>query len=435
MKSPTSTMSSGRHPGARHAKRFVASAVAAITVAAALTSCSASGSASGGTTLEFQTAQSADSPLLAALKTATAEFEREHPAIKVDLKTGGNDYESQIKVRLAANNPPDIWATHGWSLDRYSSFLAPLQDEPWAKHFNPALDPAMKNADGEFFALPVDTAVSGLIVNETVLAKAGVAPDSITDWDAFIAAAGKVSASGDVPLTLAGSKDGSAGNVVDWIAPGVFDSGQLRSLAKGSFPKPTYQKILDMLAQFRSEGWINPDYSSATGDDMARALAEDRAAFALSSNSLITQAQEYAPDAKLQFIPVPAMNGSESYLIGGENTAFGAAKNGAHLSDAKKYLAFLATPSVDKALAESTGSLPGLTNVDADLGGLAPSYERWVTPGTVPLRPYFDRVSLPNGMWNTVVTTADSVVAGQSTPAASTSKVADDFSTLFKTTN
>ncbi|MFZ7087425.1 ABC transporter substrate-binding protein [Curtobacterium sp. RRHDQ10] len=436
MKSPTSTMSSSRSVGRTHpARRLVALAVTAVAVAATLSSCSASGSAAGTTTLEFQTAQSADSPLLAALTTATKRFEQANPTIKVDLKTGGNDYESQIKVRLAAHNPPDIWATHGWSLDRYSSFLAPLQDESWAKHFNKVLDPAMKNAKGQFFALPVDTAVSGLIVNETVLEKAGVAPDSITDWDSFVSAAGKVAAAGDVPLTLAGSKDGSAGNVVDWIAPGAFDSSQLTAFSKGSFPKPAYQKILDMLEQFRTKGWINPDYSSATGDDMARALAENRAAFALSSNSLVTQAQQYAPDAKLQFVPVPAMNGSKSYLIGGENTAFGAAKDGAHLSDAKKYLAFLATPAVDEKLAESTGSLPGLTNVKADLGSLAPSYERWVTPGNVPLRPYFDRVYLPNGMWNTVVTTADSVVAGQSSPAASTSKVADDFSTLYKKSN
>ncbi|KQO63560.1 ABC transporter substrate-binding protein [Curtobacterium sp. Leaf261] len=421
-------------PNTRSARRIVAITAAAIAVAATLTSCSASGSASGTTTLEFQTAQSADSPLLAALTTATKQFEKKNPSIKVDLKTGGNDYESQIKVRLAANNPPDLWATHGWSLDRYSSFLAPLQDESWAKHFNKVLDPAMKNDEGQFFALPVDTAVSGLIVNETVLQKAGVTADSITDWDSFMTASDKVAKSGATPLTLAGSKDGSAGNVVDWLAPGAFSDAQLASFGKGDFQKPAYQKILDVLEQFRTKGWINPDYSSATGDDMAKALAENRAAFALSSNSLIAQAQEYAPDADLQFVPVPALNGSKPYLIGGENTAFGAAAKGAHLTEAKKYLAFLATPAVDAKLAESTGSLPGLTNVTADLGSLAPSYEQWVTPNDVPLRPYFDRVSLPNGMWNTVVTTADSVVAGQSSPSASTSKVASDFSTLYKKT-
>ena len=249
-------MTSHIHPSPhrRSLRRLVALSAAAIAVTASLSACSSAGSASGTTTLEFQTAQSADSPLLAALTTVTKEFEQQHPDIKVDLRTGGNDYESQIKVRLAANNPPDLWATHGWSRDRYSSFLAPLQDQSWAKHFNKALDPAMKNDDGEFFALPVDTAVSGLIVNETVLQKAGVSADSITDWDAFMAASAKVADSGATPLTLAGSKDGSAGNVVDWLAPGAFTKTQLASFTDGTFPKSAYQKVLDVLDQFRTEG-------------------------------------------------------------------------------------------------------------------------------------------------------------------------------------
>ncbi|PJJ72087.1 raffinose/stachyose/melibiose transport system substrate-binding protein [Diaminobutyricimonas aerilata] len=411
------------------------SATAALTAgvtALMLSSCAGGASDSGKVTLEFQTAQAADSPLLAVLTEITEQFESENPGVDIDLKTGGNDYESQIKVRLAARNPPDIWATHGWSLLRYGQFLAPLQDEPWAEHFNPALAPVMKNDDGEFFALPVDTAVSGLIVNETVLERAGLSADDITDWDSFLAAAEAVAATGAVPLTLAGSKDGSAGNVVDWLAPGAFDEDQLASFEKGEFDADGYEKILAVLETFRSKGWINPDYSSATGDDMARSLAQDRAAFALSSNVLVTQALSYAPGARLAFVPVPAMNGTESYLIGGENTAFGAARDGDHLDEAKEYLAYLAQPENDAALAQATGSIPGLTNVEADLGVLQPSYEKWVEPGTVPLRPFFDRAYLPNGMWNTVVTTADSVIAGQSSPADSTKKVADDFATLYK---
>ena len=55
-----------------------------------------------------------------------------------------------------------------------------------------------------------------------------------------------------------------------------------------------------------------------------------------------------------------------------------------------------------------------------------------VEPGTFPLVPYFDRVYLPNGMWNTMVTTTDSVITGGSgsvKPAVST--MAKDFDRLF----
>ena len=298
----------------------------------------------------------ADSPLLAALTTATDEFEKQNPGITVDLKTAGNDYESQIKVRLAANNPPDLWATHGWSLDRYSRFLAPLQDESWAKDLPPT-HPAMKNDKGEFFALPVDTAVSGLIVNETVLEKAGVSADSLTDWTPSWLPPTR-SPRADRPV-LPGRIEGRFGRQPAGLARARrVRRRPARVLHRREVPKPAYEKVLGVLEDFQSKGWVNADYSSATGDDMAKSLGQDRSAFALSSNPLVTQAKGYAPEARLQFVPVPALGGGDPYLIGGEDIALGAAKNGAHLAEAKKYLAFLAGPDVAKAVADRPATRP-----------------------------------------------------------------------------
>ncbi len=44
--------------------------------------------------------------------------------------------------------------------------------------------------------------------------------------------------------------------------------------------------------------------------------------------------------------------------------------------------------------------------------------------------PYFDRVHLPNGMWNTLVTTTDSVITGQSDVTKAVSQVEQDFTSL-----
>ena len=404
------------------------SAALALLLAPALAGCSTD----DGVTLEFQTSQAVDSPTYLALETITEAFEDAHPGIHVDLEPGGDDYESQMKVRLAAGDPPDLWSTHGWSLLRYSSFLAPLNDEPWAKDFNPILDPVMTNSDGEFFALPVAAAASGLIVNETVLDEVGVDPDTLTSWDAIAEAAEEVKAAGIVPFELAGSKDGSAGNVIDWLAPGAFTADEFEGFTDGQFPQAAYERLLGELEAWRSDGWVNVDYSSATFDDMARALAEGKTAFALSSNYLISSAWQYDPDADLSFQPVPSLLGGESYLLGGEGTAFGAAASGDHLQEAKQYLAFLAQPENMTALAQSVGSPPGLLGVPVDLGALTPAYDEFVATGDVPLEPFFDRVYLPNGMWETVVSTADGVVAGVSTPADGAARMATDFDTLYQ---
>lgn len=404
----------------------------AVLVAGTITGC-AGGSADGGKeTLEFQTAQSVDSPVYAQLEEITAAFEKENPDVDIDLKTGADDYEPQMKVRLAARNPPDIWATHGWSLLRYSQFLAPLDEEPWAENFDDVLEPVMKNDDGQFFALPVTTSASGLIYNKTVLEAAGVDPAGLTTWDALADAAEAVKANGVVPFSLAGSKDGSAGNLVDWIAPGSFSDDELDEMQDGTFQEDAYARLLGVLADMQGDGWTNVDYTSATGDDMARSLAEGTSAFALSSNALITLAWTYNPDAELSYMPVPSLDGGDPYLIGGEDTAFGVAKDGDHLETAKEYLAFLAEPDNMSTLAAAVGNPPGLTDAEPDLGALNEPFEQFVASGAVPLEPFFDRVYLPNGMWDSVVTTADGVLAAQSTPEEGAATMASAFETLYK---
>jgi len=401
-------------------------------IALAATGCSAG--ASDGTTLEFQTGLSIDSQLMSAMEIASKEYEAANPDVTIDLIPAGTNYEADMKVRLAAGNVPDILWTHGWSLLRYSEFLAPLQNEPWAENFNPVLTDAMVNDKGEFFAFPVDTDVAGLIYNADVLEEVGVDPVGIVTWDDFADAAALVKAAGIVPIAVAG-KDSGAGQVADWVAPGAFADDELTELAAGRFVDQPYQDLLDMVSGWKDKGFYNPDYSSASEDDVARSLSSGDAAFAFNPNSMVSNAAQYNPDATLGYLPVPSITGDAPYLIGGEYNAYGLARDGDNLDTAKDFLNFLAQPDQAGALASAVGSIPGMTNATSDLGALQDSYDRYVADGTVPLKPYFDRVYLPNGMWNTMVTSTDSVITGQNEPAGALTQVKSDFSSLFGQSN
>lgn len=400
----------------------------------ALVGCSGgdSGSSKNATKLEFQTGQAVDSTILAQLKTITKKFEADHPGTEIDLRTSTSSYESDIKVRLASGNVPDIWWTHGWSLLRYSKFLTPLQGEAWAKNFNPALDAAMKNDKGQFFAFPVDTDVAGILYNKSVLSDAGVDPASLTTWGAFDAAAGKIKAKGVAPIVSSGKAAGPAGNLADWISPGAHSKAQLAGLSKGTFDNAQYTKVLDLIASWQKDGYFNQDYVSASADDIAKALGTGKAAFVFSQNNTASQALTYNPDAKIGYIPVPSLDGGKPYLIGGEMNAFGISKTTKDMKTAKAYIAYLASPENAAVLAKAAGSIPGLTDVKPDLGVLQSSYDTVVKPGDFPLVPYFDRVYLPNGMWNTMVTTADSVVtSGAGSVKSGVSTMSKDFDRLY----
>ena len=80
-----------------------------------------------GRTIEIATYLSGDT--LNAYKQVIADFESE-TGVKVTLDEYGEDYESTMKTRMASNDLPDIFETHGWSLIRYKEYMADLSREP-----------------------------------------------------------------------------------------------------------------------------------------------------------------------------------------------------------------------------------------------------------------------------------------------------------------
>lgn len=47
-------------------------------------------------------------------------FMAENPGVNVEIQTNTTDYENLMKAKMAANELPDVFMTHGWSLIRYS---------------------------------------------------------------------------------------------------------------------------------------------------------------------------------------------------------------------------------------------------------------------------------------------------------------------------
>lgn len=409
--------------------RVSAFVAAGVAVAALLAGCS-SGSGGSGGPIQVQTGFAAGSPLLKALTTVADKYEKENPGVSFTLIPSSANYEQDIKVRLAAHNPPDIWMTHGWSRDRYKEFLAPLQNESWNKDVNPALDDAMRTPSGAIYALPLDTDVAGVLYNKDVLEKAGVDVATLQTWADFDKAAEKIKATGVTPISVSGKANGPAGNLIDWTAPGIYTKAELASLKKGAFTAASYSPLLQLVESWQKSGYINADYSSATQDDEARALGSSQAAFVFQQNAIASQALTYSPDANLGFFPIPSDTG-KPYLVGGEMDAFGVSKTSSHLKDATAFINYLAKPANEAVMASAAGAIPGLTSAETTGGTLVDSYNYWVTDQKTELLPYFDRVYLPNGMWNTLVTTTDSVITGQSNVSDATGQVATDFKSLY----
>lgn len=411
-------------------KHLTAGAIAGV-LAISLAACGDSEDGTQSITIEVQTGLPVGQPGYETLTEVTQEFMDQNPGIEVNLVPGVPSFEEDIRVRLASNDVPDVFNTHGWSRDRYSQFLVELSDQPWAAEFTPALDGSMRTDSGEFFALPFVVQLSGFSYNADVLEANGIDPASLNTMGAFTDASQTLLDAGVVPLGLSGREGWTGGNLAGWLASGIYTDEELQAMQDGTFESAGYEPVLEQIAAWRDAGFINPDYSAATNDDLTRLLATGEIAFTTQGPGVAPGAEIINPEVNLGFIPVPAPVGDQPYLVSGESAAFGVAQGGDHVEEALAYLEFLAQPEVLSDLAGALGNAAGLTSATSDLGLMQDSYEQWVAGEQVPVEPYFDRVYLPNGMWNTLVTTTDAVITAQDTPAGGAEQMQLSFDSLY----
>ena len=84
------------------------------------------------------------------------KFMEENPGVTIDFTTQGSDYEQLMKARMASNDLPDMFVTHGWSVARYSEYLRPLTDQPWYGTIEESFLSNIQDDNGDIFVLPLD---------------------------------------------------------------------------------------------------------------------------------------------------------------------------------------------------------------------------------------------------------------------------------------
>lgn len=386
------------------------------------------GSVKGGESVEFMTGTAIDTALYKEYQNMAESFAEENPdAPAIELVPSSTDHEGEVKTRLAGGNIPDMWMTHGWSLGRYSEYLLDLKDQEWSKDVDPLLQDIMFSEEGNIYALPIDVDVSGILYNGDVLEEAGYAPEDIQTWDDFISCCEKIKENGQIPIYNSGKDRWPTGLYVDWIAPSYFTEDDYQKMGEGEFVSDKYKEVLTMVDTFTKNGFFNQDYSSATSDDISRALAQGETGFAFINNFALVTAYEYNPEGNLGFMPIPNVDG-EPYYVCGEKDAIGIAKDGQNVDTCVDFVNYLAQPENIAKLATAAGQMPGLTTAEADLGALAKSFEK---TSEYPGVPYFDRVYMPSGSWDAIVSTTEMVVTGEKSVDEALSQVEKEYNNLI----
>ena len=380
---------------------------------------------------ELEIVTNADEQTFNAVNGVFEKFMEENPGVKISYTTQGSDYEQLMKARMAANDLPDIFATHGWSVARYSEYLRPLNDQPWFGTVEEAFKRNIENADGQIFVLPLNMDQGGLMYNKTLLAELGI--EIPKTWDEFMAACQLAKDKGYTGVFIAGKDSRQPANLMD-IAATTFlasceDKGYTDQLADGSFDWNNWTPVSQLLMDLKAKGYLNVDCVTCDPVDAAPRMAENNILFLMSSSpDLIGQAQEINPEAQYGMAPIPALNDSyEPAFCGGEREAYGIWKDTENEALCLALLDYLAKPENVKIVCEASGKRPAIQNVSPDLGSVAEDY---ATYADTAIYPFFDRVYLPNGMWSTMKTIGSALIGEEMTVEESVQTMQADYETL-----
>lgn len=348
----------------------------------------------------------------AALEAAIDAFEAETGYI-VEFSAPGDSYEELMKTKMSSNELPDVFTTHGWSVARYSEYLMPVNDMPFASRISDQIKSVITDSEGNMFVLPIDIDIAGMIYNVDVLESCGINVDDLTTWEAFASACETIRAAGIDPMHIGGKDSWTIGQFFDWVAPSFYITDEATSkaaeLKAGTFDAAVWTEIAQMMADWTAAGYFNTDVLTADYASDIEALATGTTAFCFYGNSGISDAKAVKPDANLGMMPIPSNSTNDApTLIAGEDIAVGIWKDTAHPAEAQELLEYLARPEVCAAIAGAAGNAAGLTDVSVELGDIKVYLDKY---NTVETFPYFDREYLPSGMWDVMCATGAEILA------------------------
>lgn len=335
-----------------------------------------------------------------AYKGVIADFE-DSTGVKVTLDEYGDDYESTMKTRMASNDLPDIFETHGWSLIRYKEYLTDLSGEEWAKDLNDAALGVIRDTDGKIYTLMTTGSCLGTAVNMDVCEAAGVDPWQIETWEDFNAACDKIKEAGYTPIANYFTSAGALANAVgSWLNYEGETYDLSEAMLDGSWDWKEYEVVLDYLQTWFDNGYLYEDCGTISQTDAIERCAQNDCAFVVgigTSYQAAVTAQN--PDVTMAMIPICASEEGGARFCGiGEGASFGIWKDTEEMDVCKAFLNYVAENADPiNAAAGEISTLPSETTKSYGMQMMEEMEEHFPD---VFYDNLWDRKYMPNGMWS-----------------------------------
>ncbi|WP_289286002.1 ABC transporter substrate-binding protein [Parablautia intestinalis] len=326
---------------------------------------------------------------------------------QLELVENGDDHEAIMKTRMASNDMPDMFTTHGWSTIRYNEFCYDLSGESWVGDMADAAAAVVTDPNGKVCTCPLTEWIYGIAYNDTIMEGNGIDMYSIETWGDLENALQTLKDAGITPISVGGKSTGALGGFLEmsnvyYSADGaMYDGGA--QLQDGTFSFVEHPEIIAEFANLYDKGFFIEDLFTADPDTARNYVAAGQASMLLwGSPEYVDLMKTANPDNEFGIIPVPAVKegGKPAYTVG-EGTAIAISSNTENLELCQAFLEFMTDPENLKEYVDSTGAVSGFTTISQDDTYSLNKYNESISKvANITYTNFFDREYLPSGMWN-----------------------------------
>jgi multiple sugar transport system substrate-binding protein len=315
---------------------------------------------------------------LAAMQELIADFEAANPDIEVQLNNFDHEgYKTAIRNFLTAD-APDL--ANWYAGNRMAPFVAAEQfmdvSDVWAENgLNESLSASLPSMtiDGKQWGIPYTYYQWGIYYNRDAYAAAGVevpGPEGVT-WAQFLENCEKFKAAG-IDCVTTGTK-------ALWPGAGIFDYLSLRTngydwhmqLTAGEIPW-TDDSVRAVFAEFaKIQPYITANHAAIDWQDAAALLVQGKAAHYVMGNFAVGVFKEGGlTNDNLGFMVFPEITPGIPRAEEAPTDTVHIPAGAQNVEDAKKFLAFMASPEAQTKWNAAVGQLP--TNKNASVNAEDP---------------------------------------------------------------
>ena len=299
-------------------------------------------------------------------------FEKAHPDVTVKWNTFDHEgYKTSIRNFLTAD-APDVasWYAGNRMAPFVNAGLFEDISDLWASE---GLNESMASAapsmtiDGKKWGVPYTYYQWGVYYRQDIFAEQGI--DVPTTWAEFLDACAKLKSAGITPITI--------GTKYLWTAGGWFDYLNLRvngydyhmALTSGTakYSDPEVNAVFDRWDELVKAGYFWENHASLSWQEALAPMIQGDAAMYLMGNFAVAPLREGGlTDDQIGFFQFPEITAGIPVAEDAPIDTFHIPSGAKNKEDAKKFLAFLASPEVQTNVNSILGQLPINKNASVD---------------------------------------------------------------------